>query len=49
MSLALFLTFQLSKYFDCGTTRAAELAGIMVIKPYRESVGTGKAIHKGVL
>ena len=23
VSLALFLTFQLSKYFDCGTTRAA--------------------------
>ena len=30
VSLALFLTFQLSKYFDCGTTRAAKLAGIMV-------------------
>ena len=28
--LALFLTFQLSNYFDCGTTRAAELAGTMV-------------------
>lgn len=30
VSLALFLTFQLSKHFDCGTTKAAELAGLMV-------------------
>lgn len=30
VSLGLFLSFQLSKHFGCGETKAAELAGVMV-------------------
>ena len=39
VSLALFLSFQLAKHFDCGETKAAEVAGVMVgrsDKPVRE-------------